>query len=120
MTDTIATLDCGHPPTETTGCGTGVAYRPDGTSLCYSCADSEIAAEVSQAQPGHKITLYVSGDGHNITTWSGGVIMTRVCSGRLHPWSRERKYISAEDANGRWWHGTGAPGMYANLKLGKS
>lgn len=46
MSTVAEVLDCGHRPTETsTSFTNGVAHSPDGKrSMCYACADSEIAA----------------------------------------------------------------------------
>lgn len=121
QTKTTELLDCGHPPTSTESAFTnGTARHADGTTLCYACADSEQAAQVATSTPGDSITLYVNSAGTAITTWPGGVLMTRVQWGKAHHWSNERRYLTAVDVDGRTWSGTGANGMWATLRLTKS
>ena len=119
-----AVCDCGHPPTETTGIGTGYATDLAGRTMCYPCADSAQAAEVAASKPGDKFCAYVSSDGRTVTTWTGGVLMRSVLFGAAHPWSRRswhetRHYMTAVDVDGRVWSGVGAEGMYAVLRLTK-
>ena len=118
-TPATATLECGHNPTPTTGIGSaGYATFRGGERLCYACADSALAHEVAVATPGAKwYAGYVSCDGRNITSWSGGVLMTNVALGEPHHKSSGRRYITAVDVDGRVWSGTGAPGEYAPLRL---
>lgn len=118
-TTTLVTLDCGHIPTPTTHGGNGTAHTIDGRTICYSCADSELAATIATSVPGDRITLYVSSDGKNITSWSGGVLMNRVKYGARHHWSDDRNYITAVDVDHRVWSGTGSRGMWASLRLTK-
>jgi hypothetical protein len=94
--------------------GTGYARcnDPDGEHLvCYACADKRQTADLITHK---KFTAYISGDGHRLTTWTGGNL-GRVFLGERHPWSRERHYLTARDVHGQRWHGTGAPGMWASL-----
>jgi hypothetical protein len=98
--------------------GTGYAtLRDTNEKICYPCADSLERETIANAKPGDKTTLYLSSDGKTITTWTGGKIMRHVHLGALHPWSRERRYLSAIDSKGRKWSGIGAEGMYTHLKL---
>ena len=117
-------LDCGHEPTTSHGSiGTGVANGrlPDGRtgSMCYSCADESQDADIKASVPGDRLTLYVSQNGAALETWTGCMMMDRVRMGKRHPWSRDRYYLTARDALGRMWSGTGAAGMWAPLKLTK-
>lgn len=123
MDATSATLDCGHVATPN-GVGTGYAVDREGRTLCYPCADAQQVAEVAEAQPGARFVAYVSTDGATVTTWPGGTLMRGVRFGAVHPWSRKgwdgpRHYLTAVDPAGRVWSGTGAPGMYASLRLTK-
>lgn len=110
--------DCGHAPTVTTGIGTGYARdaQTDAT-MCYACADSAQAADITRAMPGDRLTFYVSSNGAHITSWTGGILMRVAWRGALHHWSRERYYLRAVDASGRVWSGTGAEGMWTTLRL---
>lgn len=113
-------LSCGHEPTPQ-GVGTDYAITPAGEYLCYPCADERILADVAAASTGdHAPALYLSSDGRTVTTWSGGKVMTHVARGARHNFSRERFYLTARDAQGRTWYGTGAEGMYCTLRLAKS
>lgn len=96
--------------------GTGYACLPGGGLCCYPCADKRARADLlTETRACH----YVSGDGLRLTTWTGGDL-GRVYMGRLHPWSLDRRYISATDCHGQHWHGTGSPGMWASLKKCKA
>ena len=112
--------DCGKvKPTGGHGCGTGYARcnDPDGEHLvCYACTDKRETADLLTHD---KFTAYVSSDGCNLTTWTGGKLGT-VSFGERHPWSRERNYLRAYDVHRQSWHGTGAPGMYCNLRRCKA
>jgi hypothetical protein len=122
-TESNTCADCATDITH--GCGTGYATFNTGEKVCYSCADKRQSAQIVAANPGDKFQAYVSSDGKKITTWTGGELM-RVCRwGNKHAWSGRgfygpRHYINAIDSNGRMWYGTGAKGMYANIKLSKS
>lgn len=118
MNATTTTLDCGHAPTPNAGPGTGYAYQTDGTTICYACAHEIALAEIATARRGDRYTFYVSTDGKRLTTWPGDDL-GRVYLGNLHPWSRERRYLTFVDRLGREWSGTGAPGMWANIRLNK-
>jgi hypothetical protein len=117
-------LSCGHEPTPQPpgGIGTGYAITAEGAHICYSCADERSLADVAAASPGDRapVALYLASDGRTITTWSGGKVMTLASKGNRHNFSRERFYLTARDAQGRTWYGTGAEGMYCTLRLTKS
>lgn len=109
--------DCSEvKPVQTNG-GTGYAVCDEGKHLvCYACADKRETADMLTSD---RFTAYVSPDGRSITTWTGGKLGTVSFGGR-HPWSRERHYITARDVHGQHWHGTGAQGMYCNLRKCKA
>jgi hypothetical protein len=117
-------LSCGHGPTPQPpgSLGTGYAITAEGAYICYSCADERTLADIAAASPGDRVpaALYLASDGRTITTWSGGKVMTLASKGNRHNFSRERFYLTARDAQGRTWHGTGAEGMYCTLRLTKS
>lgn len=115
----METCDCGHPPTETNHCGTGYGINESGQTVCYDCCAVADLGQIKSSSPGDRFVGYLSSDSKAITNWPGRVLMTSVHVGAFHPWSRERRYISAWDRLGRRWYGTGAPGMYAPLKLAK-
>ena len=117
MNAATITLDCGHVPTETTGCGTGYATTHDGRTLCYTCADDAQRANVAAANYGDRITGYLSDDGATWQTWTGGHLGRVVRSGAHHAFSAERYHVRVKDTQGRIWSGTGAPGMWATLRL---
>ncbi len=101
-------------PVQTKG-GTGYALytEPGGECLvCYDCADKRQTAELLTSD---RFTGYVSGDGRSLTTWTEGRLGS-VSLGSRHPWSRDRFYLRAYDVHGQAWHGTGAPGMWCNLR----
>lgn len=114
------TCDCGHAPTADAGIGTGYSTARDGYTRCYACSHAAELADIASCKPGDLTVAYVSGDGGTITTWSGGVLMTGVRFTAQHPWSRERWYLTAVDADGRRWTGVGACGMWACLRLTKA
>ena len=114
----MSALDCGHEPTVTDSSFTnGTAHSPDGRSMCYGCADSEQAAEVAD-QETKVFAAYLSGDGKNITTWTGGVLMrvTQHGTGR-GGFGGEMHYIRARDVDGRNWYGkNGGTGMHIAMR----
>ena len=74
----LFTLDCGHYPTETEGCGTGYGRDNDGKEHCYECcAVNDLKAMIEAG----RATLYLC-DGDNpkpsypatkykVTNWPG-------------------------------------------------
>ncbi len=114
--DSKRILSCGHNPSPHEHFTTGAATLPDGREICYECADKRERADLLTHD---KFTAYVSSDGLRLTTWTGG-ILGRVDFGAHHPWSRERHYLRAYDCHGQAWHGTGAEGMYCNLRKCKA
>lgn len=117
-TQTLTRCDCGHAPTANASPGTGYATRLGGRTMCYACAHESALAEIATAHFGDRATYYVSSDGRRLTTWPGDDLGP-VSLGNRHPWSRERRYLTFTDRLGRIWTGTGAPGMYATIRLTK-
>lgn len=117
--------DCGHLPTPTEHLGTGQARMTgtDDRTICYDCADAMTRCDIAQSKSGDRITLYISSDGNTVTTWTGGRMMRILGWGARHPWSNgydgPRYYVRAIDNDGCVWYGTGANGMYANLRKAK-
>ena len=110
-------LDCGHTSTPTGyGIGTGVACNADGRTMCYSCADDSIRADIAN---GEVVTLYDSGERPQriglgtmnwtvpqLTSWTGGQMMTVVRRERYrHNFGGWMAAVTAIDSNGRYWHG---------------
>ncbi len=98
------------------GCGTG--YCTIGTAkICYLCADESLRAEM---RAGRTMTVYLSGDGSELHSWSGGALATvtveheRPCGGFCHRSTRTHVWATGE---GRAWYGTGpGRGMYLNMR----
>lgn len=118
--DTADLLDCGHPPSEhssfTTGYGTD---RATGKTLCYECCHLGDLATIHASKPGDRFTGYISGDGKTWINWPGSQLGHVISRGEPHPWSGERYYYRVRDQHRRVWSGTGAPGMWATLRLTK-
>lgn len=107
-----------------TGGATGFAAidGPEGRKqrICYPCADEMQRAEVRDSKPGDRFCAYIGSDGETVTTWSGGRLGKRLGAwGALHPWSRERRYLTVRMDDGSEWYGTAAPGIWASLKKSK-
>lgn len=109
---TATTLDCGHAPTATEGIGTGTAHAPDGTTMCYACAEKTERDAFAKARV---FTGYVS-SAHpgTFTTWTGGELakVTRSAAGRTR-WTPtggqyRMRYITAVSPDGRTWMGHGS------------
>ena len=118
MSATVIRCDCGHDSTPT-GVSAGYGRDDNGRTSCFDCCTAADLAEIATAEPGHKIVQYLSCDGSEVTNWPGRRLMGGVSAGERHPWSAERYYVSAVDAQGRIWSGVGAPGMYTRLRLTK-
>lgn len=99
---------------------TGRAYVAKGLKaddrVCTTCAD-ELERETLKDATAH--CGYVSCDGKEWTTWTGGKLGRVVLTGKRHPWSRERYYVTVRDVHGAWWHGTAGKGMWASLRRTK-
>jgi hypothetical protein len=113
-------LDYGHPPSDHLSCTTGYGTNQDGKTMCYSCCHIADLADIAASKPGDRFSGYISGDGKTWTNWPGGTLGHVIQrSSRPHPWSRERYYYRVRDQHRRVWSGTGAPGMWATLRLTK-
>lgn len=112
----IMILECGHEPSphgeHTTGYGTDDA----GKRRCYDCCTAQDVERLKQCGPGDRFTGYISGDFRNWINWPGGKLGRVIYTGKLHPWSRERRYLSVIDVHGNLWHGTGAEDMWSTLR----
>ncbi len=107
--------------------GTGYAVTPDGTRICYACADkAQIEALKDRSKPFCAYVSLVSKDswlGYKITTWTGGELM-RVTSARPCTLTRQsythdgRGYMSihAVDVHGGHWAGRGSEGIAIKLR----
>jgi hypothetical protein len=113
-------LDCGHVAIRS-GVGTGVAYTPDGKSLCYQCADALQQARFNAGE-GHSAYLAEENGRYHLRTWSGGYLaevkVTRRKVGYTPTGGHyERYHFRAVTPNGRRYHGTSpGPGMYAQVR----
>lgn len=112
--------DCGHRESDHSEITRGYGRDEQGRTHCYACCLERDLATMRDSAPGDRFSAYVSSDGRRLTSWPGGELGT-VELGAPHPWTRrsvfgERRYLRAVDAHGNRWTGTGAPGMYANLR----
>ncbi len=114
--------DCGHPESPHSECTRGYGTDSAGRTHCYACC---AARDRESLRTDDRFFGYISGDGRSLSTWPGDVIGRVESWGAVHPWTRrscwgERKYVRIVDCHGGRWHGTGAPGAYANLRRVKS
>lgn len=84
-----------------------------GDHVCTACAD-ELERETIKDAKVH--SGYLSSDGTEWTTWTGGKLGRVVVTGKRHHWSRERFYVTVRDVYGALWHGTAGRGMWASLR----
>lgn len=121
MSDERTCDDCGQPfPTFELGyCGgSGYADFPDGKRVCYPCADIRQRNELATAD--HYFG-YLSNDGRQITTWTGGDLLNVTSSStREVGFGGARTYFRAVGPDGVLWYGN-SPGrnMYARLHRSK-
>lgn len=110
-------LYCGHPPSEHGPHTTGYGIDKYGNKHCYECCarHDKIALLMED-----RFFCYIGCDGATLVNWPGHSIGRVLRWGRCHPWSGERKYVRVVDCHGQEWHGTGAPGMYTNLRKAKT
>ena len=104
------------------GCGTGYGVDRDNRMMCYPCCDKrEVAVLVGAA----KAYGYISSDGRQFTTWTGGKLGTVVWSaptalpfGRRHSWIHGNGYcaFNVRDVHGQLWHGKGSRGVCITLR----
>lgn len=106
-------LDCGHPPTPTSGPGTGYATDPKTKKrCCYACAD-ERQREALKTAGG--FTGYLTDQDHSkITTWTGGelakVVSLGVSKQRTTPTggTYRMRTVRAKTPDGALWYGSGS------------
>lgn len=105
-----------EPPKD--GGGSGYAVLPDGTHICYACADAMQRDELLDRSK--SFLAYVSCDGKQITTWTGGKLMDVTQSwpcklSRISFTHDSRSYrcIRARDVHGAMWYGRGSAGTIA-------
>lgn len=95
----------------------------NGDKLCVPCADEcerERIADVTV----RRCSGYLSDDGRRVVTWTGGKLGTVTHTGKEVPRTRRsadgaRHYIRVRDCHGGLWYGTGARGMWTNLRRAK-
>lgn len=102
------------------GCATGYATLPNGTRICYDCANKiEIEDLKDRSKP---IVAYVGKD-NSITTWTGKKLMTITRAWpcqltRQSVWHSKKSYMSihAVDIHGGHWTGRGSEGIAIKLR----
>jgi hypothetical protein len=129
--DLPAVVDCGHAPAPTfyragsrvtvgaevitmTGAEImfpGYGTLPDGRRVCVDCAEETERGDMRTAR---RFTAYLSSDGRNVTTWTGGVLarVTRMTR------NDRQTFIRARDSYGQSWAGIGPAesGTYVSLR----
>ncbi len=106
-------------PVQTNG-GTGYAVIPDGSLICYDCADVREKQELKDRS--RPFLAYVSSDGNHITTWTGGVLaritQSNPCQLTRQSWTHGKSYssIRCTDVHGGNWFGRGSPGICIKLR----
>lgn len=107
-----------------TGIGTGYAVFPDGHRVCYTCADKRQREELRDTSK--PFVGYVSTSGGEITSWTGGKLMTitdrRPCRLTRQSWAHGKDFssIRAVDCHGHMWFGRGSPGVAIRLRAAKA
>lgn len=113
--------DCGKvKATSGNGCTTGYA-RFDGSDslVCFACADERQREGLKARKP---FCCYVSGDGSQIQTWTGGELGRVVSSSYMRltrpSWVHGKfiRCIRARDVHGAFWFGRGSPGVAIKLR----
>ena len=113
--------DCQKEIPTPEGCGTGYAVHEWGQLICYDCSDKRQREEMrDRSRP---FTAYVSSDGKDVTTWTGGklgsVVSRRRCELTRQSFTHSRKEYSSfrvRDIHGAEWYGRGSPGICINLR----
>jgi len=100
--------------------GTGYAVKNDGSKICYPCADAEQLEALKARKP---TGAYLSGDGKNITTWTGGILASvtvskpcRITGNGVFNNPKSYRSIRAKDLHGNLWAGRGSPGVHISLR----
>lgn len=107
-----------NPPNHTGA--TGYATLPNGERICYPCADFLKREELKdRSKP---FMAYVGKD-NEITSWTGGKLMTitssRRCTLTRQSFTHDRKgyrSIHAVDVHGGHWAGRGSEGIIIKLR----
>lgn len=84
MAETPEVLDCGHPPSESPGPGTGVATNTvTGKTMCYGCATDQHRQQLLKLDEGDSYVVYTKfapphgrtpfppGEEGAVTSWTG-------------------------------------------------
>lgn len=97
---------------------TGYAVLPNGSKICYPCADKRQVEEMKDRSA--PFVAYISTDSKSVTTWTGGFLGRITWSNSTaNPrgiYSRETVAINVIDAHGKKWHGRG-PGSGMCVRL---
>lgn len=118
----MKTLTCGHEPSPHGEHTTGTATLPDGREVCWACADDWAREDI---RTGGTYFAYLSSDGRQLTTWSGGRLadVTRLSKSRhfgFYGVSYDVVHFRAVDVHGARWYGTSpGRGMYARMRRAK-
>lgn len=99
-------LDCGH---EAEG---QIVTTPSGQTLCLPCTTRATNELLCQGSP---IMVTVNDDMTKIMGWSGETIATVIYVGKVNK-TNGRLYITAQDLNGRMWHGQATRGGSFTLR----
>lgn len=106
-------LDCGHKPSEHGEHTTGTAHftNKDGTKteICCACADERQRADLLTND---KYCAYVSSNGKELNTWTGGKLGTITAESQVRSW-RNSSFgdlfaYSITDVHGQRWYGRGS------------
>ena len=70
-------LDCGHPPTPDSGCGTGYGSDSAGKKSCYECCHKQELIDIEKTG---KVFAYLTKKNgkHLITNWPGYLLSDNV------------------------------------------
>ena len=121
---TIERLDCGHPESAHSSITRGYAILPNGTKVCYGCAQRQELDDLKTAQHYGGYLSRVEMQGLQITGWVGWKLATVTQSsittlsafGTRH----SRVYFRAIDVHGNHWYGNSpGVGMYARMHRAK-
>lgn len=114
----MATLDCGHEPTNHDGSiATGYArHSVTQKTMCYPCADKLQRGDMEATQ---QFCAYIASDGKTVTTWTGGYLMLITQHGQSHNGfhgSTIHYWRATDDAGRRWYGRNGGNGMSVMMK----
>jgi hypothetical protein len=122
-TQIIHCANCGAvcPPAPPQGGASGYAITQDNRKICYSCSDNMQREELKDRS--RPFFAYVSSDGKEITTWTGGKLMTvtisRPCQLTRQSFLHDRRAyrsIRARDIHGKNWAGRGSAGIAIKMR----